>query len=58
MTRAEAIKQAKELSKQNRPLFVVFDKELKDYFISEGHHFPISDSFYETSPYEVIEIFK
>ena len=58
MTRAEAIKQAKKLSKQNKPIFVIFDKELKDYFISEGQNFPIPDNFYETSPYEVIEIFK
>lgn len=58
MTRAEAIKQAKELSKQNIPLLVIFDKELEDYFISEGQNFPMPDKFYETSPYEVIEIFK
>lgn len=57
MTRAEAIKQAKELSKQNSPLLVVFDKELKDYFISEEENFSISDKFYETSPYEVIGVF-
>lgn len=57
MTRKEAIKQAKKLSNQNKPLFVVFDKELNDYFISEGQNFHIPDNFYETSPYTIIEIF-
>ena len=57
MTRTEAIKQAKELSRQNQSLVVVFDKELNDYFISERQSFPIPDSFYENSPYEIIEVF-
>jgi hypothetical protein len=57
MNLTEAIKQAKKLSKQNKPLLVIFDKELNDYFISEAQNFPIPDNFYETSPYEIIEIF-
>jgi len=58
MTRADAIKQAKKLSKQNKQLFVIFDKELNDYFISEGQDFYISNDFYEASPYEIIEKFR
>ena len=57
MTRTEAIKQAEELARQNQSLVVVFDRELNDYFISERQNFPIPDSFYETSPYEIIEVF-
>ena len=57
MTRAEAIQQAKEIAGSKKPLFVILDKELNDFFISEVNNFSNTNDFYETSPYEIIEIF-
>jgi len=58
MTRLEAIKQAKLLSKRYKRLFVILDKELNDFFISEGEGFHISNDFYGTCNYEIIEVFE
>jgi len=57
MTKSEAIQQAKEIAGSRKPLFVIFDKELNDFFISEGNNFSNTNDFYEASPYEIIEIF-
>jgi len=58
MTKTEAIQQAKEIAGSKTPLFVIFDKELNDFFISEVNNFSSTNDFYGTSPYEIIEIFK
>lgn len=58
MTRTEAIKQAKTLSRRYKRLFVIFDKELNDFFISEGESFHKSNNFYEPCNYEVIKVFE
>ena len=57
MTRSEAITLAKQLSDETRRLFVVFDKQLNDFFISEGEGFSLIDEFYETIPYDIIDTF-
>jgi len=57
MTKSEAIKQAKIIAGPQNPLFVILDKELNDFFISEGKNFYNTNDFYETSPYEIIGIF-
>ncbi len=58
MTRKEAIQIAKLLAGEDKKLSVVFDKQLKDYFISENdwsfHH----SDFYQESNYKLIGIFK
>ena len=56
MTRSEAIKQAKILSKQYKRLFVVLDKELNDFFITEREDFCIPDDFYKACNYEIVKI--
>lgn len=56
MTKSEAIKQAKIIAGPQNTLFVILDKELNDFFISEGKNF-YNNEFYETSPYEIIGIF-
>lgn len=58
MTKAEAIQQAKTLSTRYERLFVIFDKELNDFFISEGENFHKFNNFYETCNYEVIKVFE
>jgi len=57
MTRSEAINQAKILSKLYKRLFVILDKDLNDFFITEGEDFYMSNDFYETCNYEIIKIF-
>ena len=57
MTRSEAIVLARQLSDDTRRLFVVFDKQLNDFFISEGEGFSLIDEFYETIPYDIIDAF-
>lgn len=58
MTRAEAIKIARQLSSEENPLSVVFDKDRNDFFISEGGVFYIADDFYQKQSYEIVAIFK
>ena len=58
MTRSEAIKQAKMLSKQYKRLFVILDKELNDFFITEREDFCILNDFYETCNYEIVKVFE
>jgi len=58
MTRAEAIKQAKILSKQYKSLFVILDKELNDFFITEREDFCPPNDFYKTCNYEIVKTFK
>lgn len=58
MTRSEAIKQAKQLSRQYKRLFVVLDKQLNDCFITERKDFYPSDDFYTKCNYEIIEVFE
>jgi hypothetical protein len=58
MTKTEAIKLARQLSSEYNPLSVVFDKDLNDFFISEGDVFFIGDDFYEKQSYEIIAVFK
>lgn len=57
MTKSEAIIQARIIAGPKHRLFVILDKALNDYFISEGKDFYKYNAFYETSPYEIIEIF-
>jgi len=54
MTRTEAIALAEQLSTRDRPTFVIYDKELKHYFISDGEGFDQDMRFYEDSPYEIV----
>jgi len=56
MTRSEAIKQAKLLSNQYKRLFVILDKELNDFFITEREDFCPPNDFYKTSHYEIVKI--
>lgn len=58
MTKTEAIKLARQLSSEYNPLSVVFDKDLNDFFISEGDVFFIGNDFYEKQCYEIIAVFK
>ncbi len=58
MTRAEAIKIARQLSSEESPLSVVFDKDRNDFFISEGGAFYIDDDFYQKQSYEIVAVFK
>jgi hypothetical protein len=58
MTRTEAIKQAKVLSKQYKRLFVILDKELNDFFITEREDFYAPDDFYKECNYEIIKVFE
>ena len=57
MTKAEAIKQARLIAGSHKRLFVIFDRDLNDFFISEGQDFYKHNAFYETSPYKIIKIF-
>ncbi len=57
MTKSEAIKQARIIAGPKHRLFVIFDKALNDFFISEGEDFYKYNNFYESSPYEIIETF-
>ncbi len=57
MTKSEAIIQARIIAGPKHRVFVVLDKALDDFFISEGNDFYKYNDFYETSPYEIIEIF-
>jgi hypothetical protein len=57
MTRTEAIALAKQLSTRDRPIFVIYDKELKHYFVSDGEGFDQDTRFYEDSPYEIVDTF-
>jgi hypothetical protein len=58
MTRVEAIKIARQLSSEENPLSVVFDKDRNDFFISEGGVFYIVDDFYQKQSYEIVAVFK
>jgi len=58
MTRAEAIKIARQLSSKEKPLSVVFDKDRDDFFISNGDVFFIHDDFYQKQSYEIVAVFK
>ena len=58
MTKNEALQIARQLSSEHNPLTVVFDKDLNDFFISEGDYFFVRDTFYERQPYEIVAIFK
>lgn len=58
MTKNEALQLARQLSSEHNPLTVVFDKDLNDFFISEGDCFFVTDTFYVRQPYEIIAIFK
>ncbi len=58
MTRSEAIKQAKALSRQYKRLCVILDKELNDFFISEEESFYMPNDFYEACSYEIIKVFE
>jgi hypothetical protein len=58
MTKKEALQLARQLSSEYNPLTVVFDRNLNDFFISEGDYFFLSDTFYERQPYEIIAVFK
>lgn len=58
MTKNEALKLARRLSSESKPLTVVFDKNLNDFFISEGDYFFVGEPFYERQPYEIIAVFK
>ena len=58
MTKKEALQLARQLSSEYNPLTVVFDRNLNDFFISEGDYFFLSEPFYERQPYEIIAVFK
>jgi hypothetical protein len=50
MKRQDAIKQAQLISGRNKRVFVIFDNEGQDFYVS--------NEFYEPSPYEIIKIFE
>ena len=57
MTRTEATELAERLSARDKPIFVIYDKELKHYFVSDGEGFEQDTRFYDDSPYEVVDMF-
>lgn len=57
MTRDEAIRLANQLAATDKPLAVIFDKQLNDYFISENDGLYLKDGFYGDSVYELVGTF-
>ena len=57
MTRTEAIALAEQLSTRDRPIYVIYDKDQKHYFISDSEGFDQDNRFYDNSPYEIVGTF-
>lgn len=57
MRREEAIQLAKQLATQNKQLSVLYDRQLKDYIVSESDWYLSENEFYAEPVYELIATF-
>ena len=48
---------AEQLSTKDKPLFVIYDKSLDDYFISDGEGFDQDARHNDDSSYEIVDSF-